>query len=96
MKKLLEFTKLPWFTQEEKERMYVVNCISLPYCQFLSLEKGIIFNPSTPSNSLIKSDLDIPNASRKGVITCTKYLLAYFVSYYCLGHNYKAFTTVLL
>ena len=58
-----------------RKRENVVNLISLPYCQFPSLEKGIIFNPSTPSNSLIKSDLDIPIANRKGVITCTKYLL---------------------
>ena len=34
-------------------------------------------------------------ANRKGVRACTKYLLAYFVSYHHLGHNHKALTTAL-
>ena len=78
-----------------RRRENVINPTSLPYCQSPSLEKGIILNPSTPSNSLIKSDLDIPIANRKGVRACTKYPLAYFVSYHHLGHNHKAFTTAL-
>ena len=56
----------------------MINPTILPNWQSPSPEKGIILNPSTPSNSLLKSDFDVPIANRKSARAYTKYPLAYF------------------